>query len=251
MTELTDEQWNEMAHELFESTHRMRPHHTHRRDNMDMRGEPMVLIALRHHADGMTAGDLAEAAHVSTARIATLLNGLEERGLVTRAKDDEDRRRTVVTITEAGTEAVSKLSARRTAHVVAILRELGADDARELVRIAGRLAEIAPNVPSGPEDDLPGRHGGHRGHGDDGECCGRHHHHGPKGEEGEGHGHGHEGAEGERNGHGEKAESADGAHHGHGGKGARRAHEGHGPAGAKRTGEAEAASAESAAPATR
>ncbi len=249
MTELTDEQWNEMAHELFESTHRMRPHHTHRRDNMDMRGEPMVLISLRHHADGMTAGDLAEAAHVSTARIATLLNGLEERGLVTRAKDDEDRRRTVVTITEAGTEAVSKLSARRTAHVVAILRELGADDARELVRIAGRLAEIAPNVPGGPEDDLPGRHGGHHGHGDDGECCGCHHHHGPKGEEGEGHGH--EGAEGERHGHGEKAESADGAHHGHGGKGARRAHEGHGPAGAKRTGEAEAASAESAAPATR
>ena len=30
----------------------------HRRDSMDMRGEPMVLIALRHHADGMTAGDL-------------------------------------------------------------------------------------------------------------------------------------------------------------------------------------------------
>ena len=245
MTELTDEQWNEMAHELFESTRRMRPHHTHRRDNMDMRGEPMVLIALQHHADGMTAGDLAEVACVSTARIATLLNGLEERGLVTRTKDDEDRRRTVVTITEAGAATVSKLSARRTAHVVAILRELGADDARELVRIASRLAEIVPNVPGDPEDDLPGRHGGHRGHdrGGTGEAAAEENAH-----RGHGHRHGKEG-DGSEGPHGKGRSHGQAEHHGRGGKGSGRAHAGHGPAGAKRSAEAEAAGA--AAPATR
>ena len=233
MTELTDEQWNELATNLFKSFHGMRPPHGRRRDGMDMRGEPMALIVLHHHAEGMTAGDLAEATHVSTARMAALLNGLEERGFVARAKDDEDRRRTMVTLTEAGKQQVSDLSARRTAHTVAVLRELGAEDAQELVRIAGRLAEIVPAVRAESDDDLFG--------------CGHGHHHG----EGKGHGHGeghcHHHATDEDHG----GERAHGHHHHHGEGGKAHGHHGHGEGKAKkahgpRAGEAQGETADRA-----
>lgn len=160
MADLSAEEWNELAHELFTLTHRMRPHRGGRREAIDMRGEPMVLVSLSHHPEGMTAGELADAALVSTARMAVLVNGLEERGLVTRTKDDRDRRRTVVRITAAGKATIEERFNRRMAHVVAILRELGPADARELVRITGRLAEIVPQMPCDAEGAAPVRERG-------------------------------------------------------------------------------------------
>ena len=151
MADLSKEEWNELARELFTLTHPMRLHQGGRREAIDMRGEPTVLVSLSHHPEGMTAGELADAALVSTARMAALVNGLEERGLVTRTKDDRDRRRTVVRITEAGKATIDERFSRRMAHVVAILQELGPEDARELVRITGRLAEIIPQMPCDAE----------------------------------------------------------------------------------------------------
>jgi len=48
----------------------------------------------------MTAGKLAEAAHLSTGAVTALLDRLEARGLVTRIRDTADRRRVLVEITD-------------------------------------------------------------------------------------------------------------------------------------------------------
>src|SRR6266568_7118035 len=47
----------------------------------------------------MTAGQLAEAAHLSTGAVTALLDRLEAHGIVTRVRDTADRRRVMVEIT--------------------------------------------------------------------------------------------------------------------------------------------------------
>ena len=65
-------------------------------------GEMRLLGCLNAGADGRTAGELSTLLDLSTARIAAMLNNLERKGAITRARDTADRRRVVVRLTEQG-----------------------------------------------------------------------------------------------------------------------------------------------------
>jgi DNA-binding MarR family transcriptional regulator len=54
--------------------------------------------------DGLTAGELAEAASVSPGAVTTVLDRLERMGLVTRTRDEADRRRVLVELTPQARE---------------------------------------------------------------------------------------------------------------------------------------------------
>ena len=54
--------------------------------------------------DGMTQSDIAEQLSVQGATITNMLQRMEETGLVTRRRDDEDNRLVRVNLTEAGRE---------------------------------------------------------------------------------------------------------------------------------------------------
>ena len=62
-------------------------------------GEMRLLGCLNAGADGRTAGELSTLLDLSTARIAAMLNNLERKGAITRARDTADRRRVVVRLT--------------------------------------------------------------------------------------------------------------------------------------------------------
>ena len=62
-------------------------------------GEMRLLGCLHAGADGRTAGELSMLLELSTARIAAMLNNLERKGAITRARDEADRRRVVVRLT--------------------------------------------------------------------------------------------------------------------------------------------------------
>jgi DNA-binding MarR family transcriptional regulator len=49
---------------------------------------------------GMTAGELAEAASLSPGAVTTVLDRLERMGFVTRTRDENDRRRVIVEMTD-------------------------------------------------------------------------------------------------------------------------------------------------------
>ena len=55
-------------------------------------GEMRLLGCLHAGADGRTAGELSILLELSTARIAAMLNNLERKGAITRARDEADRR---------------------------------------------------------------------------------------------------------------------------------------------------------------
>jgi DNA-binding MarR family transcriptional regulator len=66
------------------------------------------LTCLRALARGgpMQTYQLADAVHLSAATVCGILNRLEQRGLVVRARQSTDRRRVLVSLTEAGEDTV-------------------------------------------------------------------------------------------------------------------------------------------------
>jgi len=69
-----------------------------------------------------------------------LLGELERDGLVARVRDEQDRRRNVVTLTAAGTAALKRLDSSVQGAQKALLEPLSAADRRELVRLLQQLA---------------------------------------------------------------------------------------------------------------
>jgi DNA-binding MarR family transcriptional regulator len=135
--------WNELAEELMRASRSLHRHRGSGADaaDIEMRGEINVLHALWHR-EALTAGELAQRCRVSSARMAKTLNQLEGRGVVVRERCATDRRRTIVHLTEAGCDELVRRSEGIRGYIAGVLRELGPADARELVRLAGRLSQV-------------------------------------------------------------------------------------------------------------
>lgn len=117
------------------------------------RGEMMALRVLEvADADGrqVTPGDLSEHLRLSTARVANLLKSLERKGLATRTHDDADRRRVFVGLTDEGRALAHKKSEEMAANADAFIRELGEDDAKELIRLLRRTIDYHKRMAVGP-----------------------------------------------------------------------------------------------------
>lgn len=137
-----EDEWSQLSHELVVHSRAIRMYSAREARRMEMRGRFSVLHALYHAPEGSTPGELAEKCRVSTARIAQMLNALERDGLIVRTPSETDRRRVVVRLTDAGEQELRKYFDSMNAHIVSMLKQLGPDDAHELVRIAGRMAQI-------------------------------------------------------------------------------------------------------------
>jgi DNA-binding MarR family transcriptional regulator len=84
--------------------------------------------------------------NTSTARVAMALKSLESKGYIERRADAKDRRKVIVSITAQGRELVE--TERKDMHdrIVALLNQLGGGDARNYIRLAGRIAEISERI---------------------------------------------------------------------------------------------------------
>ncbi|WP_167957875.1 MarR family winged helix-turn-helix transcriptional regulator [Anaerosporobacter faecicola] len=71
-----------------------------------------------------------------------VLNSLEEKGCILRNYDCSDRRATFIRLTEQGIESIQKIVKRRDQLVDELMKKLGEDDARELIRIIDKLYHI-------------------------------------------------------------------------------------------------------------
>jgi DNA-binding MarR family transcriptional regulator len=88
-------------------------------------------------------GDLREAMGVSSARVAAALGALERKGLVARSTDQNDRRRVIVSITQAGRAQVHARQQLLRDNMKYMLRSW-ANGRKEYIRIVGRIiANIA------------------------------------------------------------------------------------------------------------
>lgn len=140
-----------------EQVHAMILNHARREDLSQVfsQGEMRLLGCLNAGADGRTAGELSTLLDLSTARIAAMLNNLERKGAITRARDMADRRRVVVRLTEQGRNEVQTSFNEAVACLSEVYRRMGEADTRELLRLSDRAGEIAQQIYEEQKEDTP------------------------------------------------------------------------------------------------
>ena len=100
-----------------------------------IRGEYGVLRYLMYVEDQVSAGELTTQLHVVPGRMTDILNSLENKGCITRKKDEEDLRRLTVCITEKGREEESKKRKSIREEYQGMYEILGEKDTQELIRL--------------------------------------------------------------------------------------------------------------------
>lgn len=114
------------------------------------KGEPFILKYLYEKNAAVLPSELGEALGSSTSRISAALGTLEKKGLIHREIDTANRRNILVTITSAGRERILAMTKQRRNYLVAVLTEMGEDNARDFVRLIIQFFEIAnrtmPNI---------------------------------------------------------------------------------------------------------
>jgi len=88
-------------------------------------GQVALLIQIRKH-DGIGARELAELERISPAAMSGYIDRLEKAGLVTRVRDERDRRRQVLELTDEAERVLRSVRSLRTAWLANRLGRLSA-----------------------------------------------------------------------------------------------------------------------------
>ena len=99
-----------------------------------------VLVRLDREGPA-TASELAAGEGIRPQSMCTIVNRLEERGLVDRAQDPADGRRIVVSLTEAGRDGLTGARAERARRLTAAIGEELSEDEQRLLAAAVPLLE--------------------------------------------------------------------------------------------------------------
>lgn len=100
-----------------------------------IRGEYGVLRYLMYVEDNVTAGTLTEQLHVVPGRMTDILKSLENKGFIIRCRDEEDKRRVNVCITEDGKSEAEEKRNYISDEYQNLFQILGDKDTRELIRL--------------------------------------------------------------------------------------------------------------------
>lgn len=104
-----------------------------------VRGEMFVLNYLFTHVGAIHPKELSRQMAVTTARIASLLNHMEQKQLLLRRADPGDNRQVIVELTEQGRETTREIRAQVIRYLSAMLEELGPEDAQAYIRIQKKI----------------------------------------------------------------------------------------------------------------
>ena len=104
-------------------------------------GEMFALHMIAMHNGDISPSEISKIAGTSPARIAAELNNLEQKGLITREIDPNNRRRILVCLTPDGKEREAEHHHEALRIAVDVLSQLGEQDAREYTRIIGKLGD--------------------------------------------------------------------------------------------------------------
>ncbi|MCL1905356.1 MAG: MarR family winged helix-turn-helix transcriptional regulator [Methanomassiliicoccaceae archaeon] len=137
--------YEELAVEFLSNMRSLQTAKKQRSIQEGVQGEAYVLNYIKEKDGVVIPSNISEAMEISSARVAAALNSLENKGMVTREIDTEDRRRIIVKITAKGEERAEEHRKMLIGYIKDTLTALGEDDAREFVRITKKMAE-ASNV---------------------------------------------------------------------------------------------------------
>lgn len=104
-----------------------------------VQGELFVLNYLATHEKITHPKELSESMAVSSARIASLLNHMEDKKLISRCIDKNDSRQIIVSLTDTGWSEIRRIRENVLSRIGAMLEQLGPEDAAEYIRIEKKI----------------------------------------------------------------------------------------------------------------
>ena len=107
----------------------------------NVRGMHPILRYVDRATTEVLAGDIAKFMGVSTPRVAAVLNCMEQKGFVVRHPSEGDRRKVVVSITEAGKAELKKVDDELLALAEYLFDTVGDDDLQEFLRVSERISQ--------------------------------------------------------------------------------------------------------------
>lgn len=134
--------YKELALDFIKKMHLMNKARPQRKINESMQGEHFILQFLAFQNGSALPSEISNTMGISSARIAAALNSLERKGLVTREIDKSDRRRIIVNLTPEGRAFSEEHHQKMLEDFTKIFSQMGEQDAREYVRLTGKLVEI-------------------------------------------------------------------------------------------------------------
>lgn len=105
-------------------------------------GETGALLYLTFVKDGITSSELAEVLNVSLPRVVSLINSLEAKNLVEKLTDKEDKRKTIVNITDIGKELVLIKKEEAINKITKVIEKLDEEDINQYIRLAKKIGKI-------------------------------------------------------------------------------------------------------------
>jgi len=138
--------YEELARQFLHNSYQYRSRGHQKRFDDNMHGETFAMLYIYRQGGTVLPSDISNEMNISSARVAAMLNNLENKGLITREIDKSDRRRILVELTQDGIEFTKDRNKTVVNYTVRILKLLGEHDAKELVRIVGRLSELGPEI---------------------------------------------------------------------------------------------------------
>ena len=136
--------YRKLAEEFLVHMYLFRKNRPQKRIYDSLQGEAFALHSIVSSGD-TTPSEISEDIELSGARVAAILNSLENKGYITRQIDKSDRRRILVTITEAGKIKEMEYRNEIINLTVAMLKRLGDKDAGEYIRITKKLVDLSNN----------------------------------------------------------------------------------------------------------
>ena len=134
--------YEKLAAELFDAMGALRRLKAHKDIESALQGAEFILFLIACHDGYVLPSEISQQMNVSTARVASALNTLEKKGLITREIDPKDRRQILVAATQGGKELAEECQNAVQGIAAKMLELLGEHDAREYVRITRRLADL-------------------------------------------------------------------------------------------------------------
>jgi len=131
-----------LAEEFMQKMFLLNKARPQRKLHESMQGESFVLHYISFHENSVLPSEICKMMGISSARIAAALNSLESKGIVTRRIDVSDRRRILVDLTPKGKAMAGEQRQEMLENTSKLLSLLGENDAREYVRLTGKLADF-------------------------------------------------------------------------------------------------------------
>lgn len=86
--------------------------------------------------------DLSEFLEVSTARVASILNSLEHKKLIVRENDADDKRKTLVNITDDGEKLTQEMKVEISKRIKHVVEEIGVEKFEEYLDLTMQISDI-------------------------------------------------------------------------------------------------------------